>query len=78
MSRIVTGDLAKYRAVIRDGDVAWLWECPGCGTWGQLDADQWKGRVSVDHVADGCPGGYHQTHDFAADLTAHEDEAVMV
>ena len=72
MSRIIRGALARYNAVTRDGVVGWLWECPGCGTWGNLDDDQWHGRVSVDHAADGCPGGYHETHDFAADLTANQ------
>lgn len=77
MSVFVKGDLARYRAVIRDGEEAWLWECPGCGTWGNLDDDQWHGRVSVDHAADDCPGKYHETHDFAADLEAHSAERIV-
>ena len=73
MSVIVQGDLARYRAVLSYGDQTWLWECPGCGTWACLDNDQWLGSVSVDHATDGCSGGYHQTHNFAADLEAHLD-----
>ena len=76
MSVIVTGELTEYRAVTRDGVPGWLWKCPGCGTWGNLDNDQWLGVVSVDHAADGCSGGYHETHNFAADLEAHIDDAV--
>jgi hypothetical protein len=75
MSVIVKGGLARYRAVQRDGDRSWLMECPGCGTWANLDNDQWLGLVSVDHAADGCTGGYHETHNYAADLEAHIDEA---
>jgi hypothetical protein len=45
-----------------------LLECPGCGEWGQLDDDQMNGRVSVDHASMGCPGKYHETHDFAKEL----------
>lgn len=70
MSRIVTTDLGRFRAVSRDGETAWLFECPGCGTWATLDDDQWIGRVSVDHAADGCTGGYHETHNFQASLRA--------
>lgn len=39
--------------------------CPGCSVRAYLDDDQYHGRVSVDHAADGCTGGYHETHDFA-------------
>lgn len=74
MSVFVTGDLARYRAARRDGKQTWLLECPRCGEWGSLDNDQWLGSVSVDHASMGCPGGYHETHNFAADLEAHIDE----
>lgn len=77
MPVIVQGDLARYRAVKRDGVQAWLMACPGCGTWATLDNDQWLGTVSVDHAADGCTGSYHETHNFAADLEAHIDEQVI-
>lgn len=49
-------------------------ECPGCGVWGLLDQDQLHGQVSVDHAADGCPGGYHETHDFAAHLDKEDSD----
>lgn len=68
MSRIVETPLGRFRAVIRDGVAGWLFECPGCGTWAELDDDQWAGRISVDHAADGCKGGYHETHDYRAAL----------
>lgn len=43
-----------------------LLACPGCSEWIPLSDDQAHGRVSVDHAADGCVGGYHETHDFSA------------
>lgn len=70
MARIVTTDLGRFRAVKRDGVDDWLFECPGCSEWASLDDDQWNGRVSVDHAADGCPGGYHETHNYQAVLRA--------
>lgn len=71
MSQIVTTDLGRFRRVKSDGEYAWLFECPGCGTWASLDDDQWAGRVSVDHAADGCKGGYHETHNYSAAIMAH-------
>jgi hypothetical protein len=56
---------------IADGE-RWLLCCPGCGGWGPLDDDMFHGRVSVDHATDGCPGGYHETHDFAAAVAVVE------
>lgn len=47
-------------------------ECPKCGEWALIDQDQLDGRVSIDHAADGCPGGYHETHDFTAYLDTLE------
>lgn len=73
----VTTELGRFRAVVRDGQPSWLFECPGCGTWATLDNDQWLGQVSVDHAADGCSGGYHETHNYAAALEAHIDEQVV-
>lgn len=77
MTVIVTGDLARYRAVQSGGERGWLWECPGCDAWCQLTNEQWLGLVSVDHAHDGCSGKYHETHSFAGDLEAHIDEQVM-
>ncbi len=68
MSVIVETEFGRFRHVIRDGGRTWLLECPGCGQWATLDDDQFHGRVSVDHAADGCPGGYHETHDYASVL----------
>ena len=68
MSIIVETKFGRLRAVNRDGSRTWLLECPGCGEWGALDDDQLHGRVSVDHAADGCKGGYHETHDFAGEV----------
>jgi hypothetical protein len=73
MSKIVTTDLGRFRLVQTQADPlehAWLFECPGCGEWAYLDDDQWHGRVSVDHASMGCAGGYHETHNYQADLRA--------
>lgn len=66
MSVVVETPYGRIRQVNRDGELTWLLKCPGCGEWGALDDDQFHGRVSVDHAADGCVGAYHETHDFAA------------
>lgn len=66
MSVFSRTEFGTLRRVDRDRDQAVLLECPGCGEWGTLDDDQLHGRVSVDHASDGCPGLYHETHDFAA------------
>jgi hypothetical protein len=72
MSEIVTTKVGRFRRV-NTGDPAhpdaWLFECP-CGQWAYLDEDQWAGRVSVDHASDGCPNGYHETHNYGAELVA--------
>lgn len=71
MSQIVTTQVGRFRHVnTGDDHDAWLFECPGCGQWAYLDADQWAGRVSVDHASDGCKGGYHETHNYGAELVA--------
>lgn len=58
------------RNVTRDGELTWLLCCPGCGEWGEVDDDQFHGRVSIDHTGQGprhdC--GFHETHDIAAYL----------
>jgi hypothetical protein len=65
MSQIVDSQVGRFRRVLRDGADLWLWECPRCTTWGQLDEDQMAGRVSVLHEC-----GYHETHDFGNSLLA--------
>lgn len=81
MSVIATSPLGRFRRINADPVALperWLFECPGCGTWAYLDDDQWHGRVSVDHAADGCSGGYHQTHDYAAALAEAEASGAVV
>lgn len=72
MSQIVTTSEGWKFNRVNDGEGndAWLFRCPGCGTWAYLDEDQWNGTVSVDHASMGCPGGYHETHPFGAALVA--------
>ena len=76
MSRIVTTKLGRFRSVsvtmqtpANGHSNAWLFECQ-CGQWAYLDEDQWAGRVSVDHASDGCPNGYHESHNYGAELVA--------
>lgn len=53
------------RSVRRDGAVVWLLRCPVCKSWGEIDEDQFHGRVSVDHTDDpGCT--FHETHNYGA------------
>ena len=80
MSHIVTTKLGRFRRV-NTGDPkhpdAWLFECPGCGQWAYLDEGQWRGKVSVDHASDGCSGRYHETHNFAVELLASIQAAIL-
>lgn len=66
MSTIAETEFGEIRRVTRDGVPTLLLVCPGCGEIGSLDDDQAHGKVSVDHASMGCPGGYHETHDFWA------------
>jgi hypothetical protein len=46
-----------YSGVVRDGEIVTQFKCPGCQMWGDIDADQFEGRVSID-----CPNcEYHGT-----------------
>ncbi len=40
-----------------------LFRCPGCGQTGSIDAEQFRGQVSIE-----CPFGcgYHETRDWSA------------
>lgn len=68
MSKLVTTQFGVFNHVKRDGEFVWMLQCPGCGQHAPLDDDQWNGRISVDHDSEGCPGHYHETHDFAKEL----------
>lgn len=37
--------------------------CPSCGTFADIDDDQYRGRVSVECGTPGC--AFHETHNFA-------------
>lgn len=66
MTTFAQTEYGEVQRVTVDGELTLILLCPGCGERGELDDDQAHGRVSVDHAADGCPGGYHETHDFWA------------
>ena len=44
-------------------DGHWRIRCPGCGTEGTIDYEQYTGRVSIQCPTEGC--GYHETHDLS-------------
>lgn len=55
---------ARLRSVRRDGGIVWQLRCPECHHWGDVDDDQLRGRVSIDHTDTGC--GFHRTLDLLA------------
>jgi hypothetical protein len=74
MSKIVTTDVGRFRAVVGKNipGTAWLWECPLCEQWGSLSDDQMNGCVSVH-----CECGYHETHTFGLSLMAAMQAAIL-
>ena len=46
----------------RDDEMVWYLRCPACHTWGEIDDDQFDGRVSVRCATENC--SFHETHDF--------------
>ena len=59
------------KTVLRDGPHIWKLRCPECGHWGDIDEDQLRGRVSLDHTNCGrdyppseCDCAWHETHDY--------------
>ena len=76
MSRIITTAAGRFRQV-SGNEHGWLWECP-CGEWANLSKAQWAGAVSVNHAADGCPVGYHETHNYEAALAAAVIARILV
>lgn len=55
------------RNVVRDGEQQIQLKCPGCGQYGDIDGDQFRGRVSID-----CPDcEYHETVNLAKVMTSH-------
>lgn len=55
-------DDLKLKQVKIDGQLTWKLKCPQCGVWGELDDDQYHGRISVYH--EGC--SFHETVNFSA------------
>jgi hypothetical protein len=62
---------ARIRSRKRDGKTVWQLCCPNCGKWGDLDDDQFYGRVSALHEE--C--GFHETRDWSREGLTLEDEA---
>ncbi len=44
------------KTVISDGEETRKLQCPGCGQWGYIDDDQYRGKVSIE-----CECGFHKT-----------------
>lgn len=63
---IQLNDRFTVRHVSRDGsptlNVTKI-RCPSCRTFGEVDQDQWQGRVSIECSTPGCT--FHETHNFA-------------
>lgn len=69
---IIDLGIARVRSVRQDGVIVWKVKCPRCLTWGEVDDDQWNGRVSLK-----CgerflhrPCNWHETVNFKALLDA--------
>lgn len=73
MSIIVESVLGRLRKAAA-APAGWLLECPGCREWLPLSPEMFRGEISVNHLADGCPGGYHETHDFREALASSPTE----
>lgn len=55
------GTMPETRWVSLNGEAVIQARCPGCGQWGEIDGEQYIGRVSID-----CPDcEYHETHDLS-------------
>jgi hypothetical protein len=61
----------RIRLRRRDGQKIHQLKCPGCGKWGDIDDDQFHGRVSTLHEE--C--GFHETADWSRVGLTLEDEA---
>lgn len=66
-SRVGEGMTSFFRYRTRDGVKTIQLQCPQCETWGEIDEEQFHGRVSVVCVTPGCK--YHETHDFSREGT---------
>ena len=55
--------LIGLRSVVRDGGRLLKMKCPRCGQWGDIDADQFHGRVSIQ--CPNAPCDFHETVNMA-------------
>lgn len=49
----------RIKTVIRDGKPLKKFQCRDCNVWGEIDDDQYNGRVSIQ-----CECGFHETINF--------------
>lgn len=53
----------NWKTVLRDGRPIKKCQCPRCGSWADIDDDQFYGRVSMECPAMGCD--FHETVDLS-------------
>ena len=63
----------EVKEVMLDGKVVRKARCPGCGTWGVIDDDQFHGRVSIL-----CECGFHETMNLAELWIAYKNKEVTL
>ena len=55
---------------MRDDIGVIVFKCPNCGEQGDIDDDQYHGRISIHHAVKGC--GFHETINLAKTMTEGE------
>lgn len=53
----------QWKIVSRDGKPQRKFKCPRCGSWADIDDDQFFGRVSMECPVMGCD--FHETIDLS-------------
>lgn len=48
--------MEDVKQVLRDGKYIYKFKCHSCGNWGEIDNDQYNGKVSIL-----CICGFHET-----------------
>ena len=61
-------DALQVKQVMCDGTPIMKFKCPGCRGWGQVDDDQYHGRVSIL-----CGCGFHETIDLSKKARIKEE-----
>jgi len=59
----------EVKDVTLDGEPRKKFKCPGCGIWGFIDDEQYRGKVSIQ-----CECGFHKTIDLSKEGEHVADE----